>query len=150
MQFRYKTTAIFLAVVFLFLIDRWLKFAALAGVSRNLIGQLLMFNFSKNFGVAFSLPFSGWPLLVVVSLIVLFLFYFSFKVYRQKDLPHIGAYVLIIGGAVSNLFDRMHYGFVIDYFDVAYFSILNLADVMIFSGVVWLLFLAYKKGPITE
>lgn len=145
MQFRYKTAAVFLAAVFLFLLDRWLKGLALAGASKSLVGQLLLFSFSKNFGIAFSLPFSGWPLLVMVSLIELGLLYLVFHSYKQQRIAFFSAYALVAAGAASNLLDRLTYGFVIDYFEVAYFSILNVADIMIFSGVVWLLFLFHKK-----
>lgn len=150
MYFRYKTTALFLAVVFLFSVDRFLKAAALAGVNKPIFGDFLSFAFSRNFGIAFSLPFSGWPLLIVVGLIVVVLGHFGFKAFLAQDFYRLSAYGLVIAGAGSNLFDRVKYGFVIDYLDVAYFSILNAADVMIFCGVVWLLFLSYKKGPITE
>ncbi|MBU1778489.1 signal peptidase II, partial [Patescibacteria group bacterium] len=47
----------------------------------------------------------------------------------------------IIFGAISNLTDRLEYGYVIDYFSLKYFTIFNLADVMIVIGV----FCLFKK-----
>ncbi|NTW22479.1 signal peptidase II [Candidatus Falkowbacteria bacterium] len=149
MQIRYKTTAVFLAVVFLFMADRWLKSLAMAGFSREIIGYLLVFDFSKNFGIAFSLPFPGHLLPILVGSIILILTHFARLAYLQQDFFLVSAYVLIIGGSISNLFDRLRYGFVVDYLEVAYFSILNVADMMIFCGVLWLLILFHKKRPTT-
>jgi signal peptidase II len=145
MQFKYKTTAVFLAVVFLFSLDRWLKSLALAGGSADLLGQLITFGFGKNFGIAFSLPLSGKPLLILVGLIESCLLFLLLRSCGRKDFLRTSAYMLIIAGAASNLLDRVRYGYVIDYFNIAYFTILNVADIMIFSGVVWLLFLFHKK-----
>lgn len=62
---------------------------------------------------------------------------------------------LIVGGALGNLFDRLAYGFVADfyYFHLGSFSwyVFNLADVAIVAGVALLLydslFLARKTAP---
>ena len=51
----------------------------------------------------------------------------------------------IIMGAASNLFDRLKYGYVIDYLDLKYFTVFNLADAMIIFGVAILLISANKK-----
>jgi lipoprotein signal peptidase len=45
----------------------------------------------------------------------------------------------IILGATSNLADRFQYGYVIDYFDLKYFTVFNLADVLIVGGTIGLL-----------
>jgi len=53
---------------------------------------------------------------------------------------------LIIGGALGNLYDRFHYGAVVDYvawhcgFD---FAVFNFADVMIDLGLAWIVISLY-------
>ena len=54
---------------------------------------------------------------------------------------------LIIFGAVSNLYDRLKYGFVIDYFDLKYFTIFNIADAMIFFGALGVIIVL---GPLSK
>jgi signal peptidase II len=45
----------------------------------------------------------------------------------------------IIFGAISNILDRLIYGYVIDYLELKYFTVFNLADVMISGGAIILL-----------
>lgn len=64
----------------------------------------------------------------------------------KKDLVSAFCMMLIALGAISNLIDRMIYGFVIDYFDVRFFSVLNLADIMITLGVmIFIVFSFYSN-----
>ena len=59
----------------------------------------------------------------------------------KKPSPRLGPYSLILAGALSNIFDRMQYGAVIDYFAVPLIGLFfNLADVMICAGILLLLF----------
>jgi signal peptidase II len=45
------------------------------------------------------------------------------------------SYGLILGGAFSNLFDRIWYGYVIDYLDIHIWPVFNLSDTAITVGV---------------
>lgn len=44
--------------------------------------------------------------------------------------------VLIASGAISNLLDRLIYGYVIDYINPGFWPTFNLADVFIFVGIL--------------
>lgn len=48
------------------------------------------------------------------------------------------ASALLLGGAVSNLIDRLRFGYVVDYIDIGSLPVFNLADVAIVVGVVLL------------
>jgi len=50
----------------------------------------------------------------------------------------------VILGAAGNLFDRLKYGYVVDYLDLKYFTAFNLADVMIVAGVIYLIYVLIK------
>lgn len=56
---------------------------------------------------------------------------------------------LILGGAVGNLYDRMSYGYVIDFIDVFYktwhWPVFNVADSAISVGVVMMLIDAFRS-----
>lgn len=95
-----------------------------------------------NEGAAFSL-FSGNVLfLIFITLIVLFLI---FRTINKENVNKIGilAYGLLLGGILGNLYDRIFYGYVIDYLDFVIFkfnfAIFNLADAAIVIGAILLI-----------
>lgn len=95
-----------------------------------------------NEGAAFSL-FSGNVLfLIFITLIVLFLIY---RTINKENVNKIGilAYGLLLGGILGNLYDRIFYGYVIDYLDFRIFNfnfaIFNLADAAIVIGAILLI-----------
>ena len=95
----------------------------------------------QNTGIAFGL-FSGATSLVVVvtaGAILWMLAFFARSAARHPVLP--AAFGLVIGGSLSNLFDRVRVGHVTDFIDVNWwtFRIFNLADSFIVIGVVILL-----------
>ena len=62
--------------------------------------------------------------------------------------------VLIAGGAIGNLFDRFHYGYVIDFLHFSYpprfnFPVFNLADtaIVVGTGLVVLSLLSRREEP---
>ena len=95
----------------------------------------------QNTGIAFGL-FSGATSIVVVvtaAAILWMLVFFARSAARHPVLP--AAFGLVIGGSLSNLFDRVRVGHVTDFIDVNWwtFRIFNLADSFIVVGVVILL-----------
>ena len=131
-----------------FLIDRYLKYLALNYSSKpsTLIKGLLSFNFIPNYQIAFSLPFSGSWLNIIIIIIIATIGYYLLsnrKKLRPVELISLSA---IIMGATSNLIDRLTYGFVIDYLDLNWFTIFNLADAMISISTL-ILFIYLIKLP---
>jgi signal peptidase II len=49
------------------------------------------------------------------------------------------ALVLVLGGAIGNLIDRIRVGYVIDFIDLRWWPVFNIADSAITIGVIWLL-----------
>jgi signal peptidase II len=136
----WKTVGFYLTAVFLLVLDRWLKVLALHNFSTSLLGNVLKFNFVKNYYIAFSLPISGVWLNLLIGLIILVLIYYFIWLFKKPSRLEAGFIFLVILGAISNLFDRVSFGFVVDYFDLSYFTIFNLADVMICLGVLGFIF----------
>ena len=77
--------------------------------------------------------------MVTAAAIVWMLAFFARSAARHPVLP--AAFGLVIGGSLSNLFDRVRLGHVTDFIDVNWwtFRIFNLADSFIVVGVVILL-----------
>ncbi len=49
------------------------------------------------------------------------------------------SWALILGGAAGNLYDRIMFGYVIDYLDFRVWPVFNMADSAICVGVFWLI-----------
>jgi len=84
-------------------------------------------------------------IIVIINLIIIYL------IYKSKDI--IGYFLLIIlGGSLGNLFDRINYSAVPDFIDFNFkgyhWFIFNVADIFITLGIICLIFaelLNYKK-----
>ena len=140
-----KTTALLAAVVFLVTVDRLLKAWAVSFKPEiNLMGGWFRIVLAKNQGIAFSLPLSGRWLDVVIIIIIIALIYIL--ILEIKKTAHLESvlYLAIILGASSNLYDRLKYGHVIDYFSLKYYSVFNVADIMIIIGIIGLLLAEVK------
>ena len=123
-----------------FLLDRILKRVALSGAEKEFIPGILTFDLFRNSGIAFSLPFSG-PLVWIVSVgILAAVSLMAAKEFRARRFDAAGAFGLFVFGACSNLFDRVVYGYTVDYLILFSRSAVNVADGMIVAGALWLLF----------
>lgn len=145
--FSVKTVISFVIAVFLVALDRFLKISSLVNQnwSIDLVPQILKFNFAKNYNIAFSLPLGGLFLLCLVIICLVILFFYSSHLFLKRDFGKFNCVIFVILGAFSNLIDRLRYGYVIDYLDLRYFTIFNLADVMISGGVACLLLLIFLE-----
>jgi signal peptidase II len=148
-QRRYKKmTTAFAGVIFLFACDRILKYWALAGLYHtkiDIINNWLSFELFKNEAIAFSIPL---PQLVIIPLTIIIIaalvIFLAQRLRCYWGLVEIGC-LFIIGGALSNLYDRLQYGFVVDYLNFIWWPVFNLADVMISAGVALILWKIVRR-----
>ncbi len=142
-MFNVLKTALFVSgAVLLLLIDRVLKLLAQTDFftpSVPIIKNIFNFSFAANYGIAFSVPFEGEILTVITGIIIIFLGFYLFFLYKKRSFQKFLFLTLLFLGAVSNFYDRINWGYVIDYWDLKYFTIFNLADVMIVAGFLGLL-----------
>ena len=107
------------------------------------------FAIHKNFGVAFDIPFRLEFVILASILIGLGLLHLAWK--HWSDRPWISfSSVMIIIGAMGNLYDRMRYGFTVDYIILFGRSAINLSDLVILLGVVFLLIASRHKKYLTK
>lgn len=136
--------AIALAIAIFFSVDRILKLLALNFKTTQpfqLIKNIISFQFTANSYMAFSLPLGGLLLnilitAVVILLLIYIIYLISYKSERQSEIIFLS---IIFAGALSNIFDRLLYGYVVDYLELKYFTVFNLADVMISGGAIILI-----------
>jgi signal peptidase II len=86
-----------------------------------------------NKNLAWSLPLPGGFFYVIWTAVVIGLMYFllNTKSPSQKIF-----FVLILSGAFSNIIDRIRLGCVVDYIDLKFFPVFNLADAYITVGLI--------------
>ncbi|MDP3043658.1 MAG: signal peptidase II [bacterium] len=147
-KYKIRMTAYILTVI-LIIFDRFFKFLAVNDFfskPMEIIGDSFKLNFVGNFNIAFSLPLAGFWLNVIIIFLVLALIYNLLYFIKKRDYQKADYLLFIIFGAISNLLDRLRYGYVIDYFDLKYFTVFNLADVMIVGGVIGLGWLILSVG----
>jgi len=141
-----KTAYFILIAVFFVCLDRFLKSCALvADFKFNIWGEFLKFNFIPNPNIAFSLPLGGLFLNLLIPLILLILLVVINKFKQADNYLDFGAMIFIFSGAVSNYYDRLVYGYVIDYFDLKYFTVFNVADIMIVLSAGLIILINFKK-----
>ena len=89
-----------------------------------------------NPNIAWSVPIAPaiFYFVWIVIMIILIYLLFKTKFYVQKFFI-----VLILSGAVSNMIDRIRFGCVVDYIDLKFWPVFNLADVYISIGTIILL-----------
>ncbi|MEI6288353.1 MAG: signal peptidase II [bacterium] len=148
MSAKYKLALSGVLVFCLFVIDRVLKFLFYKKFPQQeffILSDWLKLKLAFNPGIAFGLAVNYYLIIFIYILILLALIWWLIKIYREKKYFSILCLQMVIAGAFSNLLDRLQLGQVIDYFDLKYYSVFNLADVMIVCGVVGLLVVYGRK-----
>lgn len=134
----------FLLAIFFVILDRFLKIASLQQINFEIIPYWLKFSLAKNYFIAFSIPLTGILLNYAIIFIIIALI-FSFLLNNKQLIGIKIALSFIIFGASSNLFDRLKYGYVVDYLSVKWFTVFNIADAMIVCAIFYLLLLEFRK-----
>ncbi len=113
----------------------------LPGESRYVIPQFLKWTYERNVHGAFGLFGNNAVVLIGMAIVVLVLFWFSFRDAAARSITVRIAFGMIVGGAIGNIVDRLHHGYVIDFIDFyrIWPNIFNVGDSCITVGVALLL-----------
>jgi signal peptidase II len=121
---------------------------------RGLIELLPFFDlrYAENYGVSFGMFTADtmemrWGLIGMTALIACGVLVWILRETQRGDILGLG---MVLGGAIGNIYDRLTFGYVIDYADLNIgewrpFQIFNLADVAITFGVLILLARSFKS-----
>ena len=121
-------------------LTKWLVTSRLELGSSISIAGSLQISHVQNSGIAFGFFSQATSLVIVLTsaVVIWMLFFFARSGARHPLLP--AALGLVVGGSVSNLFDRVVHGYVTDFVDFGFFPSFNLADTFIVLGVAALIF----------
>ncbi len=133
--------AFYFAAVLFIVADRAIKYGVVNGIisEPKIFGDFFRIDFAKNYQIAFSLPLQGKIVFALIVVVALAFGYYFVSLFKEKRPEAIFAFLVFLG-SMSNLMDRINYGFVVDYLYLKYFTVFNLADVAIVIGVAGLLF----------
>lgn len=135
--FALDQAAKFLVVQNLSLYESWSLFPNLA--------RLFKFTFITNTGAAFGMfPQLGGVFMVVAVVVITAIVVF------YHHLPTANLWVRVslgmqLGGALGNLIDRIIRGYVVDFVDIGFWPIFNLADLSIVLGVTILAYYLWNE-----
>jgi len=140
---------LWIAAIAAFVLDQLVKHGIVTafapGESRIAIPRLLYWTFVENRRGAFGLFGNHAWVLVAMALVVLAVFWFAFKDAAKRSYLVQIAFGGIVGGAVGNIVDRFHYGFVVDFIDLRWWPVFNVADSCISVGVVLLVLASLRR-----
>lgn len=128
-------------------LDRVMKFLALTQWTDRRVellpGVQLMFLLNK--GIALSVPLTGTVgLMLILVLFFTLLVWLIFSSWNKQWLRASLLFVVLLG-AGSNILDRFLYGGVVDYLQIVFPSVINLADVMVVAGIAGLLVVSRRR-----
>lgn len=105
-----------------------------------LIPGVLDLTYSENRGVAFGLFQDGTVFFAITTSVVITVFIVLLVRNHHKSRLFSIASSLIIGGGLANLYERVAYGYVVDYLRLSFFPpVCNFADYCITAGTVCLI-----------
>lgn len=132
-------------IPFVFVLDRALKIWILLSFGEGggfpVWPGVLHVTRVNNTGAAFGIWRDAPLFLAALSVIsVLFILFYLRKLLGGQDAPASAyGWALVAGGALGNLYDRLHFGYVIDFIDLRVWPVFNAADSAICLGVGWIL-----------
>jgi signal peptidase II len=139
----------FFLICFIVLIDQISKILIHAKInlyeSIQIIPHLLDFTYIRNEGIAFGINFAGSKVIFIVFPILITFYLLSLLKDKEFDKPFYQiSLLLIIGGAIGNIIDRIFRGYVIDFIDFhinnVHWYVFNLADLSVTIGLLFLLY----------
>ena len=137
----------FVVAIIVIIVDQFSKawaVNALADGRRIHLVSTLQFNLTYNSGMAFSRGSGFGPYIGALALVVVVGMVISLR--RASGLVTLLATGLIIGGALGNIIDRLwrgdrwFHGSVIDFIDLQWWPVFNVADMCVMIGAALLVF----------
>ena len=150
----------FFFILTVFLLDRVSKISIINLLENSDNGHIqvtnfLSFNLIWNEGIAFGLFSFDEKLYYnfLTIIIILVTAVILWMILKTRGLEKI-AFLMIFGGSLGNIFDRLVYSSVPDFIDLHYnnfnWFIFNVADIFISIGIILLIYLEFFKKKINE
>ena len=134
--------------ILIIILDQITKYIAKSNLELNqtipIIKNFFHITLTTNTGAGFGILKDNNSLIAFITILILGFILFYYDKLPKKGKAYISI-VLIVSGALSNLFDRILLGHIIDFIDFKIWPIFNIADTCITIGVLYLLFYYMKE-----
>ncbi len=145
----------FSVALVIFALDQLAKWFVTGPLELRAVGEVYLlpifqFTYTENNGISLGLlnatnPVGRWMLVALTGAIAIGVAYWIGKEKARFDQAALG---LVLGGALGNIFDRVRFGYVVDFADLHFgtfrpFLVFNVGDAAISIGVVILLLRAF-------
>ncbi|QOX62535.1 signal peptidase II [Anoxybacterium hadale] len=145
----------FIIIAFILIADQGIKYLIRAAMELNqsipLIDGIFHITYIHNYGAAFSILQNKTVFLIAVQVIVIsgILVYLVKK--RKTEHPMLLlSLAMIVAGGLGNLIDRAANGYVVDFLDLRFWPIFNIADISVCVGcglmVLYVLIIEPKRS----
>ena len=115
----------------------WIVNSFIPGESRVVWNKVLWLTYVQNQGAAFGiLQGHSWLFFLCAILVMIILVVINSKQRLPVTMQVI--FGLIMAGAIGNLLDRLRLNYVVDFFDLGWWPVFNIADMAIVCGAVLL------------
>jgi signal peptidase II len=101
----------------------------------TIVPGILVLRSVANPGAAFGFLVNQTQLLILLTTGLALAIVVGYKRIRAESACFQWGVGLLFGGALGNLFDRMRFGYVVDFIDIGFWPVFNLADTAIVIGV---------------
>ena len=137
-EYRNSKTAHILVFIILIAIDQFSKYI----IRLRWLADGGFYICNKNIAFGIQIPdFLFWVFwLLAIGLLLVALYKKYFIPVSPAGKHDTLSIMLILSGAVSNIIDRLTYGCVIDFIDLHFWPVFNLADVFITMGAIMLIY----------
>ena len=118
------------------------------GETLPIISDIFHLTYVRNRGAAFSI-FENIEIVTILIPIVIIILTIAFLIYYKNKISKVMliSISLIISGGLSNLIDRVIFGYVTDMIDFRFFPVFNIADIAVTIGCILIiisLFIPFK------
>mgnify|MGYP000874263778 FL=1 len=115
----------------------WIANNFAPGESQVVLDQILWLTYVQNQGAAFGiLPGHSWLFFICAILVIVILVAINSKQRLPAAMQMI--FGLITAGAIGNLLDRLRLNYVVDFLDLGWWPVFNVADMAIVCGGILL------------
>ncbi|MGC8877686.1 MAG: signal peptidase II [Anaerolineae bacterium] len=106
--------------------------------------EIFRITHTTNSGAAFGLFPNQGSLFILIAIIVVIAIVIYYRHLPAEDWLIRISLGLQLGGAIGNLIDRLRFGYVVDFIDISFWPIFNLADASITIGVLLIIYQLWR------
>ena len=144
--FSRRTLTFAAAALAVIALDRWTKQLATEHLldsgarSVAVLGEYIRLTYVENRGAAFGVLQNQTAFFILVGIVVISVIVASYRYIPEPSWLLNVCLGLQMGGAVGNLIDRIQVGYVVDFIDLTFWPVFNIADSAICVGVAGLIY----------